>query len=385
MLIQAVIGAGWGDEGKGLITDYLAHQSRYQKTLVVRYNGGAQAGHTVHTPEGERHVFSHFGAGTLAGASTYLSEHFICNPILFVQELQQLVGHSLVYVHEDALVTTPYDMLLNQIIAKHNMHGSCGVGIHETQLRHKVLPITVSTLYSATKMMDYLDVLQNMYVPERLKQCGIDPCEHSKIIALRPNNHFIRDCSRFISNIKKVKNIPRYMDTIIFEGAQGLQLSEEYGEMPHLTPSDPGVNNIQRILKNSVYNNSELETYFVTRAYSTRHGAGEFPSIPKQKLKIINDEHENNQTNEFQGSMRYSYIQLGKLFKAIEGEKKKMPTAKHRLAVTCLDQFEKEIPISSTLSFPTFSFLEYLEDYLETPVKLFSNGNTREKVYNNGN
>lgn len=49
MNIQAVIGSHYGDEGKGLITDYLA--SHHKNTLVIRFNGGAQAGHTVITPE----------------------------------------------------------------------------------------------------------------------------------------------------------------------------------------------------------------------------------------------------------------------------------------------------------------------------------------------
>ncbi len=52
-MIAAVIGSQYGDEGKGLVTDYLARP----ETLVVRYNGGAQAGHTVTGPSGRRHEF----------------------------------------------------------------------------------------------------------------------------------------------------------------------------------------------------------------------------------------------------------------------------------------------------------------------------------------
>lgn len=59
MEAAVVIGANYGDEGKGLITDYLAALD-HSNTLVVRFNGGAQAGHTVQTPSGLRHVFSHF-------------------------------------------------------------------------------------------------------------------------------------------------------------------------------------------------------------------------------------------------------------------------------------------------------------------------------------
>ncbi len=79
MRCRAVIGANFGDEGKGLITDYLAQTGG---DVVVRFNGGAQAGHTVVTPEGRRHVFSHFGSGSFAELPTFFSQHTIVNPIL---------------------------------------------------------------------------------------------------------------------------------------------------------------------------------------------------------------------------------------------------------------------------------------------------------------
>ena len=107
MKAYAVIGANYGDEGKGLITDYLCRQ--VENPLVIRFNGGAQAGHTVESPEGVRHIFSHFGSGTLAGAPTYLSKHFVVNPILFNREYDVLVEKGIVpkvYVHPDCLVTT---------------------------------------------------------------------------------------------------------------------------------------------------------------------------------------------------------------------------------------------------------------------------------------
>src|SRR5258708_6994888 len=84
-----VIGANYGDEGKGKMVDYLVSQITNEK-VVVRFNGGAQAGHTVMLPDGKRHIFSHFGSGTLANAQTYLAKHFVCNPILFWKEYRQL-------------------------------------------------------------------------------------------------------------------------------------------------------------------------------------------------------------------------------------------------------------------------------------------------------
>ena len=62
--VIAVVGAGYGDEGKGAITDYFAHHN--PNSIICRYNGGAQAAHTVTTPDGKRHVFSHLGAGSFS-------------------------------------------------------------------------------------------------------------------------------------------------------------------------------------------------------------------------------------------------------------------------------------------------------------------------------
>lgn len=72
---KIVIGANFGDEGKGLMTDYFANEAKKQgkSCLVVCHNGGSQRGHTVVSPSGIRHVFHHFGSGSFEGADTYLS------------------------------------------------------------------------------------------------------------------------------------------------------------------------------------------------------------------------------------------------------------------------------------------------------------------------
>src|SRR5206468_2979559 len=106
---KVVIGANYGDEGKGLMTDYHAAHAGGDG-IVVRFNGGAQAGHTVTTPGGMRHVFSHLGSGTLAGAATFLSRHFVCHPPMFFKELEKLAAAGLrtlppVFVDERAPVS----------------------------------------------------------------------------------------------------------------------------------------------------------------------------------------------------------------------------------------------------------------------------------------
>ena len=86
--IKTVIGAGYGDEGKGLMTDYFCRHS--DNPIVVCTNGGPQRGHTVVTPEKISHIFHHFGSGTLYGVPTFLDEFYMVNPMTFVKEFDEL-------------------------------------------------------------------------------------------------------------------------------------------------------------------------------------------------------------------------------------------------------------------------------------------------------
>lgn len=140
---KVVIGSGYGDEGKGVFTDFLSSQSN--ESLVIRFNGGAQAGHTVMTPDGKRHVFGHFGANSfLPNSKTALSKHFVVNPLLFAKEKNILNNMDVdpeVFIHKDCAVTTPYEMILNQWQEDNrgnNRHGSCGVGFGETIQRESL-------------------------------------------------------------------------------------------------------------------------------------------------------------------------------------------------------------------------------------------------------
>ena len=143
--IKVVIGANFGDEGKGLMTDYFSANAK-TKALVVLSNGGAQRGHTVVTPEGYRHVFHHFGSGSLVGADTWMCKEFIVNPVLFMKEYKDLISNKPIfskcklYIDPRCKITTIFDMLINQVIEfdrNKDKHGSCGVGVFETIYRNQ--------------------------------------------------------------------------------------------------------------------------------------------------------------------------------------------------------------------------------------------------------
>ena len=137
---KIVLGLGFGDEGKGLMTDYLCSQSPFpESTLVVRFSGGHQAGHTVCTKEGKRHVFSQLGSGSFQGASTFYSQYCTFSPIDFVNEYFKFIRNGITpkfYVDGNAPMTTHYDVFYNRALEKINQHGSCGVGFAATVERH---------------------------------------------------------------------------------------------------------------------------------------------------------------------------------------------------------------------------------------------------------
>ena len=140
--IKVIIGASYGDEGKGLATDFFGAQAqRGQSTINVLSNGGPQRGHTVELADGRRHVFKHFGAASFRGADTYYARQFMVNPMEFVreyEELQEICGKTAAFASPLCRFSTPWDMLVNQMLKeKQGIHNSCGFGIWETVLRYR--------------------------------------------------------------------------------------------------------------------------------------------------------------------------------------------------------------------------------------------------------
>ena len=85
--IKVIIGASYGDEGKGLAADFFgAEAGKKHGTINVLTNGGPQRGHTVELENGTRHVFKHLGAAAFRGAATYMAEQFLVNPMEFCRE-----------------------------------------------------------------------------------------------------------------------------------------------------------------------------------------------------------------------------------------------------------------------------------------------------------
>lgn len=306
-----VIGANYGDEGKGLVTDWIASQS--ECNIVVRFNGGAQAGHTVVTPEGFRHVFSHFGSGSFCGLPTYLSEFFVCNPILFFKELDALSAKvkeaPVVFASPECVVTTFADMMINQILeTKRGLarHGSTGVGVNETLRRSEIteLKITMADLWNgAHKLEDKLWHICTGYAQWRTDGVGLGAKDTIDSMIHR----FIEGCERFADYVPPLGIAA--CTSPLFEGAQGLLLDQDNKEgWPHVTPSNTGMKNVRILCNKLGIAEHEIDKYYVSRTYMTRHGAG-----PLENETGRTFEDKTNLPHDFQGNLRFGKLDYAQL------------------------------------------------------------------------
>lgn len=325
MRARAVIGANFGDEGKGLVTDYLCAQGA---DMVVRFNGGAQAGHTVVSPDLGRHVFGHFGSGSLVGVPTFLSQFFICNPIMFFKERSDLLKLGVdptVYAHPDCLVTTFADIMINQALEQKRgsgRHGSVGLGVSETVERSMVpeLKITMSDLWNKISTLESrIAEICGPYAAFRIGQPIDEPAMIEK---------FIQGCWLFADHVHPL-GIGQCKDPV-FEGAQGLLLDQSNKEFfPHVTRSNTGMKNVRVLCTQAGI--TDIEPYYVSRTYLTRHGAGPLPGEDAS----ISFKDETNVEHPWQGRIRFAPLDVDRLAQRI---KQDGGSDKYRTVLTHCDQ-----------------------------------------------
>lgn len=354
----AVVGAGWGDEGKGNVTDVLCSRNPL-KTINVRINGGSQASHTVVTPKGKRHAFRHFGSGTFLGVPTYLSKEFLVNVFTFDMERCDIVESfgitPIVYVNPESRITTLWDMNINQLIERmrgEQRHGSCGLGINETVHRSKydAYRITVLDLFSESKLYRKLEQIQYEYVPLRLKnKYNIDvdklPQEYAELFFNEKTIDMTMCMAKEFTKNVAIRDddiLDRY-EVAVFEGAQGLLLDQGAEKFwPHVTTSNTGIKNMMEILNNLKFKDS-LEIFYLSRCYATRHGRGMFPTetFKKPYEKIVDL---TNIPNEFQETMRFGILDVDLLTEAICNDLKNLNVeATVNMILTCFDQVDEEV------------------------------------------
>ena len=359
--IKIVIGANYGDEGKGLMTDYfcnLATESG-ESALVVCANGGSQRGHTVTTPGGINHVFHHFGSGTFAGADTYLSEKFILNPMNYYDEYIELSKKTkpmpMVYINKLCKVTTPFDMIINQMAEESrgsDWHGSCGCGIWETITRDGATVEEMWDMYLDGNLASYIKSIRDNYLPLRLKELGVKITDEWKEVINKDtlitnwmfDFHFMMRTTEWETDA-----IIKEYDHVIFENGQGLMLTDKYISSKYATPSETGIYNPAQIILKvfwGAYSEVNLEVCYVTRPYITRHGPGKLEGeCTKEEVNVVKDD-ETNVYNIHQGDFRYAKMNWKSLVERVKDDYSNFKVGQLSIAFTHWNEASKEMDSS---------------------------------------
>jgi adenylosuccinate synthase len=362
---SSVVGLGFGDEGKGHVVNSLV--SYPTKTLVIRYSGGQQAGHTV-VNEHHRHVFSNFGSGTLKGTATYWSKFCTVDPVGIINELRLLqdMGYDpMLHIDYNCPITTPYDIRANRVYDRAN--GTVGVGVGTTWKREE-------NHYSLT----YQD-LMFPWVRDRKIKAIHDYYDRDLDIG-----YFMECCDKIVKSGNIVGDssaILKWYDHRIFEGSQGLMLDQNFGIFPHVTRSNTGHRNIMALLEPS----EKLYPYYVTRAYQTRHGNGPM-SNEKLEHSIKENPKETNQEHPFQGFFRKGLLDVDLLQYAFQRDMADSGIGYHKpatLVITCMDHIDdysfthgNEIIRCKN----KFDFIARIKEKLPVNKVLFSEGDKQSDI-----
>jgi adenylosuccinate synthase len=274
-----VIGAQWGDEGKGKITDLLSRSA----DVVVRYQGGVNAGHTI-VVKGQTFKLHLIPSGILyPGKECIIGSGTVIDPQVLIAELEQLqrwgISTEKLFISETAHVTMPYHRLIDQASEERRGSykiGTTGRGIGPTYAdKSERTGIRILDLMDPEGLRTQLEwtinyknvILEKLYnLPALDPQKVIDEyLEYAE--RLRP--HVVDTSLKIYDAIQRRRNI-------LFEGAQGTLLDLDHGTYPYVTSSNPvaggacvgtglGPTAIDRVIG-------------VAKAYTTRVGEGPFPT-----------------------------------------------------------------------------------------------------------
>ena len=275
----ALVGIQWGDEGKGKVTDLLAENT----DVVVRYQGGNNAGHTI-VVEGERYALHSVPTGVLYPHCTpVIGPGVVVNPQVLLEELgalqQRGVDTARLLVSGNAHLIMPYHLELDRVTERRlgkNRLGTTKKGIGPAYADKAArIGLRVQDLLDPKIFSAKLDValkeknllLTRVYGRLPLDGAAIEEEYHAYGERLRPH---ISDTTAFLHRALDAQK------TVLFEGAQATMLDLDHGTYPFVTSSNPvaggacagagiGPRDIDRIVG-------------ITKAYCTRVGSGPFPT-----------------------------------------------------------------------------------------------------------
>ena len=294
-MIFLVAGLGFGDEGKGTLTDYLVRSEGV--TLVVRYNGGPQAAHHVVSPAGRRHTFAQFGAGTLVpGTCTLLSREMLVEPLALLREAQALQRLGVLdaldrlTIDRRSVVVTPFHRALNRLRESCRgrlRHGTCGLGVGEARLDAESggLPcLRMADLEEPRRARRILRQIQMVKLDQGEQLADEHPeADLAPYFEDLRGPHLVEDLipaygdflqsGVALAGPQEVGQRLRAEDHIVFEGAQGALLHRDWGFWPHVTPSRTDFEDAFSVLDEAAVDRPRLRIG-VLRTYASRHGEG---------------------------------------------------------------------------------------------------------------
>lgn len=326
-----VVGLGYGDEGKGTTIEWLTR--RHKAHTVVRFNGGGQAGHNIVRPDGKHHKFAQFGSGTFEGARTIMSRHTLVNPITALVEARFLAEKGvpdplrLLTVEDEALITTPFHVSMGRMremfraLTAGGRHGSCGMGIGETVEDSLVcdpaMVIRAGDLRDPDRLRVMLRWLQERKLAQ-LEDIGYIDCPTPQMDVeldiLRDPSVVDTIMDHFHNFMRQVPIVGRGRLTrilcdpgvVLFEGAQGVLLDQDYGFHPHTTWSNCTFHNALDLIGDADIDVTRLG---LVRSIQTKHGAGPFVTEDPSMLDLV-EGIDHNKLDDWQGAFRVGALDL---------------------------------------------------------------------------
>ncbi len=277
MSVSVIVGAQWGDEGKGKIVDLLAGNMH----VVARWGGGPNAGHTV-VVDNEKYILHHIPSGILNPESLcLLGAGSVIDPWTFIDEINQLIERGIkvdgrLIIDGRAHAILPYHRRLDESQERFSAIGTTGRGIGPCYSdKSSRRGIRIAEFLHEENLREHLKIEINAHNDMLIKYYGepalsIDTVVEETLKIARKIQPFIGDASLLLDDAVNKKK------KILLEGAQGTLLDINFGTYPFVTSSEPiaggassglgiGPRHLQRVIG-------------IAKAYVTRVGNGPFPT-----------------------------------------------------------------------------------------------------------
>ena len=274
-----IVGAQWGDEGKGKIVDLLAQHA----DLVCRYQGGPNAGHTI-IVGGETFKLRNMPSGILAGKASVIGAGCVVDPEVLVQELDDLEARGvategLVHVSGNAHLIMPWHVAIDQ--ASERRLGKLQIGTTRRGIGPAYADKAARLGIRVQDLLDEKILRKKIYAAMEPKRLMLRPYAKEPELDLHTMTEEYRILGhRLESYIADTAPIAwRVIDDgglVLFEGAQGTLLDIDHGTYPFVTSSNVVAGSA--CAGAGVGPSSIDEVWGIAKAYATRVGAGPFPT-----------------------------------------------------------------------------------------------------------